>query len=167
MRPTGETFGCGCYPCRKQINFLRCRPATPPGYDVAPSPDPDPPTVERKVGAPDANGCAINMFFTDPTTTRLATNNRILGFIRAFGGEALPMTGMGLGYRRDIRAALHNVKFISDASSKSGARQFLEGLKEACGKIRCQRSLRQKVSRHIRASSPIWVQNWPGRLNRH
>ncbi len=48
-----------------------------------------------------------------------------------------------------------------------GARQFLEGLKEACGKIRCQRSLRQKVSKHIRASSPIWDQNWPGRLNRH
>jgi hypothetical protein len=50
---------------------------------------------------------------------------------------------------------------------RSGVRQFLEGLKEAWGKIRCQRSLCQKVSRHIRASSPILVQNWPGRLNRH
>ena len=48
-----------------------------------------------------------------------------------------------------------------------GADQFLAGSGGwACGKSRDQRPLRQKVSRHINASSPVWLQNWPVRLNR-
>src|ERR1022692_2010783 len=37
----------------------------------------------------------------------------------------------------------------------------------AWGYSSCQRPLRQKVSRHMRASSPAVVQNWPVRLKRH
>lgn len=48
-----------------------------------------------------------------------------------------------------------------------GASQFLAGSKAVWGKRRDQRSLRQKVSRQSSASSPIVLQNWPGRLNRH
>ena len=34
------------------------------------------------------------------------------------------------------------------------ASQFLAGLNEVCGKSKCQRSLRQNISKHMRASSP-------------
>src|SRR2546423_11716209 len=51
---------------------------------------------------------------------------------------------------------------------RKGASQFLEGSPCCeCGKSKCHRLFRQKVSRHIKASSPVVVQNWPGRLKRH
>ena len=57
--------------------------------------------------------------------------------------------------------------FGGGATEKKGASQFLAGLNEECGKRSCQRPLRQKVSKQSNDSSPVRLQNWPGRLKRH
>ena len=60
------------------------------------------------------------------------------------------------------------LSFRATTRHRTCASQFLQGSKSGgtCGNSNDQRPLRQKVSKHIKASSPVLVQNWPARLNR-
>ena len=74
-------------------------------------------------------------------------------------------------YRHKINGTYYGVKMTGCKRKEHscgilGADQFLEGSAE-WGKSRCPRPLRRKVSRHIKASSPVWLQNGPVHFKRH
>src|SRR5207244_8775804 len=70
--------------------------------------------------------------------------------------------------RLDTEIVLLCVRLDLRGEFEEGASQFLQGSpKVACGKSKCQRLLRQNVSKHINPSSPWVLQNWPGLLKRH
>jgi hypothetical protein len=72
--------------------------------------------------------------------------------------------GYGVAYPR--AGASHKLDLTTRSSG--GAFQFLDRLGgRVWGKSRRQRSLRQQMSRHHRASTPAGLQYCPVRLNRH